>query len=107
MAYSLCVKVSAEEEFIYDDQGKRNPFIPLVTQDGRLLKLDKEEGVKGLSLEGIVYDAKGSSYAMVNGDIVRPGQRVGQYVVFKIEPDKIIFLKDGEPVELELKEGEQ
>ena len=33
----------AQEQFTYNAKGKRDPFIPLVTADGRLLKLDQEE----------------------------------------------------------------
>ncbi len=97
----------SQEAFIYDAKGKRDPFIALVTPDGRLLKLDQEEGAGGLSLEGIIYDKNGMSYAIVNGQIVKVGDMVAKYQVLRIEKNKVIFIKEGEQTEIELKkEGE-
>jgi hypothetical protein len=91
--------------FKYDAKGKRDPFIALVTPDGRLLKLE-EETTSELLLEGIIYDKKGISYAVVNGEVVKIGDKVGDYQVWKIEERKIIFLKEGQPLEIELKKEE-
>ena len=96
----------SEKEFLYDAQGKRDPFIPLVTPDGRLLKLEQEAGVAGLLLEGIIYDKNGTSCAIVNGEIVRIGDKVGEFQVLKIEERKVIFIKEGQTIEVELKKEE-
>ncbi|HTY45817.1 MAG TPA: hypothetical protein VMD52_07510 [Patescibacteria group bacterium] len=97
-----------QSEFVYDVQGKRNPFIPLVTADGRLLKLETEAGkTPGLSLEGIVYDRYGMSYALVNGEPVRVGDMAGEYQVLKIEKNKVIFVKEGQTLEMVLKKEEE
>jgi hypothetical protein len=96
----------AQQEFLYDSKAKRDPFIPLVTSDGRLLKLEQEEGVKGLLLEGIIYDKNGLSCAIVNGEVVKIGDWAGDYQVLKIEKNKIIFIKEGQMTELELKKEE-
>ncbi|MCM8795180.1 MAG: hypothetical protein NC928_00595 [Candidatus Omnitrophica bacterium] len=93
----------AQGEFIYDPKGKRDPFIPLVTPDGRLLKLEQEEGAKGLLLEGVIYDEHGVSYALVNGEVVKVGDKVDDYQVLKIENNKVIFIKEAELTEVELK----
>jgi hypothetical protein len=85
------------EEFVYDSQGRRNPFIPLVTSDGRLLKLDKEEAQNSdLQIEGIIYDKNGRSFAIVNGLVVGIGDYVGDYRILKVEQEKVIFMKDGQ-----------
>lgn len=97
----------AQSEFTYDAQGKRNPFIPLVTSDGKLLKLEREETTGDLFLEGIIYDEHGVSYAIVNSKVVKIGDLVDDYQVLKIEKEKVIFIKDDEPVEIELKKGEK
>ena len=97
---------AADEEFVYDSKGKRNPFIPLVTSTGKLLKLDSEESSTGLLLEGIIYDDRGLSYAIVNGEVVKIGDIINDYQVIKIEKSKVIFIKEGEPLELELKKEE-
>lgn len=94
----------AEEQFDYNAKGKRDPFISLVTSDGRLLNLDKEEDTsKGLLLEGIMYDKHGVSYAVVNSKVVKVGDEVAGYQVLKIEKDKVIFIMDGQSTEVELK----
>jgi hypothetical protein len=107
--YALCFRLCAfaEGEFVYDEKGKRNPFIPLVTSDGRLLKLDREEGVAGLAIEGIIYDKNGVSYAVVNGEVVKVGDKISDYQVLRIKQNKVIFIKEGEPLEVELKKEEE
>ena len=86
-------------------QDSRDPFITLVTDDGRLLKF-KREAQGPLQLEGIIYDAQGLSYAVVNKEVVRIGDWVGEYQVYKIKENKVIFLKEGKETEVELKKEE-
>ena len=102
--FIFCTVSFAQEEFVYDAKGKRNPFIPLVTPEGRLLKLDKQEAtsVDGLAVEGIIYDKFGRSFAIVNTNVVGIGDIVGDYQDLKIQQNKVIFIKDGEPLEIEL-----
>ncbi len=94
----------AQKESAYDAKNKRDPFIPLVTPDGRLVTLEKEESVLGLSVEGIIYDKHGLSYAIVNSEVVGVSDNAGDYQVLKIEKNKIIFIKDGQMTEVELKQ---
>ena len=101
--FFIFCKVSFAQEFVYDAKGKRNPFIPLVTPEGRLLKLDKQELTPGaLTIEGIIYDKFGRSFAIVNTAVVGIGDIVGDYQVLKIQENKVIFIKDGIPLEVEL-----
>jgi hypothetical protein len=97
-----------QNEFVYDAKGKRNPFIPLVTPEGRLIKLDKQETAStgGLVVEGIIYDKHGRSFAIVNAEVLGVGDMVGEYQVLKIYENKVVFIKDGEPFEVELIKGE-
>ncbi len=107
--FVLSVAVFAEEQqFVYDPKGKRNPFIPLVTEDGRLVNLDKVEVPVGdVSVEGIIFDKKGRSYAIVNGAVVGIGDAISGYEVLKIENNKVLFIKDGQIKEFIMhKEGE-
>lgn len=100
--------VFAQGEFAYNDKGKRNPFIPLVTPEGRLLKLDKQDTVslQGLAIEGIIYDKFGRSFAIVNTEVVGVGDPVGAYQVLKIFENKVVFIKDGQPLEVEFNKEE-
>jgi hypothetical protein len=106
LIFTFCIFLFAQEEFIYNSKSKRDPFIPLVTSDGRLLKLDKEEGEVDLLVEGIMFDEHGLSYCLINGQIVKIGDVINEYQVLKIEKDKAVFIKDGQPLEIELKKEE-
>lgn len=89
-----------------DFKERRDPFIPLVTSDGRLLMLKAEEGKKEVNLDGIIYDPNGLSYAVVSGIVAKIGDKVGDYQVLKIEEKKVTFIREGEILEVELrKEG--
>lgn len=97
----------AEGQFAYDAAGKRNPFIPLVTSDGRLLQLDKEKAKGDLAIEGIIYDKQGMSYAIVNGEVVGVGDMVEDYQVLKIEDGKVLLIKDGCVTEAQIEKEEE
>ena len=104
--FSLCL---AQGDFIYQSKGKRNPFIPLVGKDGRLMRLDKEQerGASDLLVDGIIYDKQGVSFALVNDRVVGVGDYAGDYRVLKIQDDKITFLKGDQLKEVPInKEGE-
>jgi hypothetical protein len=97
----------AQDNFTYQLKGKRNPFIPLVDKSGMLMKLDKEEekGQSELSIDGIIYDKQGVSYALVNGRVVGTGDYAGEYRVLKIQDDKVSFLKDDQIKEVSINKG--
>jgi hypothetical protein len=94
----------AQEQIAYDAGNRRDPFISLVTADGRLLNLEPQ-GQQRINLEGIVFDKAGSSYAIVNSKVVEVGDTIGDYQVYKIEQERVLFLKNGaeEIIELKLK----
>jgi hypothetical protein len=97
--------VRAERDYVYDSQGERNPFIPLVTAEGRLLQLEKPEASKkALNLEGIIYDKYGITYAIVNGTVIRIGDYLAGFQVLKIEKNKVVLVKEGQVLEILLKE---
>ena len=99
----------AQEDFVYQSKGKRNPFIPLVDKEGRLMRLDKEQekGTSDLMVDGIIYDKQGVSFALVNGRVVGVGDYAGEYRVLKIQDNKITFLKGDQLKEVPInKEGE-
>lgn len=101
------IALAEEQQFTYDSKGKRNPFIALLTADGRLIKLDKEEAKGDLQVEGIIFDKRGRSYAIVNSSVVGIGDSVGAYQVLKIENNKVVFIKEDKITEIEIhKEGE-
>lgn len=96
--------LSLESGFNYDSKGKRDPFLPLVSADGRILEPQtQKETDKAVKLEGIIYDSRGMSYAIINSKIAKVGDMVGGYQVLRIRPQKVILTMAGQEFEVELK----
>ncbi|MBM3251994.1 MAG: hypothetical protein FJZ11_04345 [Candidatus Omnitrophica bacterium] len=93
------------ESFVYDSKGKRDPFLSLVSPEGFLLNLASSSETSELSVEGIIYDSRGKSYAIINSEVVKPGDIIGKFELISIEKNKVILIKDTERIEIELKEG--
>ncbi len=94
---------AAGGEFAYDAAEKRDPFITLVSSDGRVLEPQINRKTDRLNLEGIMYDPAGFSYAVINAQVLKVGEMAGDYQVIRIEPQKVILIKDGKELEAELK----
>ena len=98
--------VYAQGAFVYDDHGKRDPFVPLVSTSGMVVTYDEDLSVNDLVLEGIAADASGNNAAIVNGKFVKVHDHIGSYVVDVIAVDHVEFLKGSERFILRLKKGE-
>jgi hypothetical protein len=90
---------------VYDDHGKRDPFVPLVSSAGVVISYDQNLSVNDLDLEGIVGDPSGHNVALVNGKIVKLNDQVGPYMVSAIDLDHVEFLKGTEKYILKLKKA--
>lgn len=102
-----CVfNVFAEEGvFKYDSGNKRDPFVPLVSKDGT--HVPDAYGIKGIRdirLEGIVWEQGGSSIAIINGEIVKPGDEIGLVKVLRIDDNAVVLGIDGEEVRVGLEQ---
>ncbi|MFA5311339.1 MAG: hypothetical protein WC355_03390 [Candidatus Omnitrophota bacterium] len=104
---SASVFSSARADFVYEVKGERNPFMPLVTPEGVLIKVKSRAASGTLDIEGIIYDKTALSYAIVNGLVVKVGDYVGDNQVLKIEEKKVVFIKDGQAFEVDLKKEEE
>jgi hypothetical protein len=102
--FAACA-MAQERKTSYNYQGKRDPFVPLISSLGYLLNLEPEENA-ALRLEGIMYDQKGDSMAIINGELVRVGEPIADAVVSSIGPTKVTIVKDNQKVELELRREE-
>jgi len=96
-----------QTDFVYEVKGERNPFMPLVTPEGMLIKIKSRVTSGALDIEGIIYDKTAMSYAIVNGLVVKVGDYVGDNQVLRIEEKKVVFIKDGQPFEVDLKNEEE
>jgi len=98
--------VYAQEAFVYDDHGKRDPFVPLVSSTGVVVTYDEDLSMNDLVLEGIVADTSGNNnIAIVNGKVVKAHDQIGPYLVDIIAIDHVEFLKGSERFVLKLKKG--
>jgi len=96
---------NAQAAFVYDDHGKRDPFVPLVSSSGMVVTYDRDLSVDDLVLEGIVADASGENIAIVNGKIVKNHDHIGPYVVGLIAVDHVEFLQGTDRFVLKMKKG--
>jgi len=94
------------ESFVYDDKGRRDPLMKLVTAEGTIVSYDMDLLIADLTLEGIIFDPHGNSLAIINGKIVKVDDKIGLFVVLAIEQSRIILSKGQEKFVLELKKEE-
>ncbi len=81
------------EEFSYDSHGKRDPFS---ISKGTKITLEDSSSKINIKLEGVVVDPKGHSVAVINGEMVGEGDKIGdQITVKKITNQGVEFESDG------------
>ena len=89
--------------FSYNAKGRRDPFIPLISESGGYASDAYEaSAVEDIRLEGIVWDDVKGSIAIINGEIAREGDSLGAIKILKINKDSVIFDISGESVKVEL-----
>lgn len=98
--------VSNQDAPKYDRANKRNPFIPIVTNDGQLVNIREDDEKTEMNLEGIIYDKDGQSMAIINGQILRKNDNIGDGKIVEIRKDGVVYIKDGEVFKLDLKREE-
>ncbi len=108
-AFSLfCVMLMAEEKesFEYDPHERRNPFWPLVDNNGSIVNYDNDFMITDMHLDGIMLESNGNNIAIINGQIAKVNDIVGKYKLISIEPNRVILVKDDKQYELKLKKEE-
>lgn len=103
----ICVifgsEVFADDAFKYNAKGKRDPFVPLISESGGYASDAYEaSAVEDIRLEGIVWDDVRGSIAIINGEIVKEGEVIGSIKALKINKDSVIFDVGGESIKLDL-----
>jgi hypothetical protein len=95
--------VFAGEEFKYNANSRRDPFIPLISETGGYASDAYEaSAIEDIRLEGIVWDDVKGSIAIINGEIAKEGDYLGSVKILKINKDSVIFDVNGESVNIEL-----
>ena len=107
-AMMLGHNILAEESelFPYNDHNRRDPLWRLVSSDGAIINYDTDLLISDLTIEGIIYDPHGKSFAIVNGNVVKSNDKIGQYIVKSIEQRRVILTNGHEDFLLELKKEE-
>ncbi len=108
MLFSLCTAAYANNarDFVYKDKDTRDPFIALVTAEGRILPGAREQTEStNIDLEGVIWDASGKSLAIINGKPVKEQQRIMNFQVLKIKKDSVLLQKEGKVIVIYLKKG--
>lgn len=92
-----------EPVFTYDDKNKRDPFLPLVDQNGRyLLPSELFYSSGALELTGILWDTQGNSSALLNNKVVKVGEVVSGYHVKIITKNSVTVFKDNKEYKIML-----
>jgi len=107
--------------FLYNSEGLRDPFIPLVAKEKIVEKAEKREQKvekpkpkkittdSGYRLIGLVWDKKGV-FALIEGKdgkwIVKKGDQIGKFQVFKLEAKKgeVTLIGEEKIVKLRMRE---
>ena len=80
----------------------RDPFTSLISRNGLIL-IPRETDITNMELGGIIY-SEGESVAIINNEVVKTGDMIGEYKVLTIEEKKVVLEKDSQGFTLELEE---
>ncbi len=101
--FLIFIRGSSGQEHKYPfDSSNRDPLDPLISKSGLVL-IPQELDFAGLSLKGIIYSQK-EAVAIINDEVVKEGDSIGEYTVLKIEEKKVILRKGNEGFTLKLEE---
>ncbi len=91
-----------------DTGNRRDPFVPLITAEGKRLDFPQEQSVDDaerlgrLTFQGIVLDPTGGSYAIINGKVVHEQDEIEGMKIVEIEPNIVTVLVEGKRHQLVL-----
>ena len=87
----LMCPVVAGAVFVYDSEGKRDPFVPLVGVVGASSASDIGgiTSLDGVSLQGIIVDPAGNRSVILNGEIMKEGDGFGDLTIVTIGNNEV------------------
>lgn len=93
----------------YESRGRRDPFVPLVGMGKpAAARLEDVTSISDICLEGIAIESKGKMTAIMNGAVLKEGDKVGEVEVRKISKNTVSLSIGGKQYDLKLsKEGGQ
>jgi len=91
------------EAFEYESKGKRDPFVPLVgAERPTAARLADITSIEDIRLDGIALGAKGEAAAIINGELIKTGAKVGDITVVSITKTMVTLDIVGKVHELKL-----
>jgi len=93
------------QSFKYEAKGKRDPFLPLVGQERqKASSLADIISIEDAVLEGIAIGAAGQKMAMINGEMVKEGDKAGEVLIKHITKSSVTLSIGGKDFNLKLPE---
>jgi hypothetical protein len=97
------LSLAEDGDYLYDSHGRRDPFVPLVGITATAASsLDDVLSIEDVKFQGIASDASGMQVAILNGEMIREGERSGRVTLKNISNESIIILIDDEQYEISL-----
>jgi len=110
----LCIGISAvsraEEAYIYDSHGKRDPFVTLVgitTLRQAVETLEDITSIEDIILQGIAVGAGGKKIVILNGEMMKEGETIGHLAIKEISKNSITLTIDEAEYKLNIYEGKR
>jgi len=95
-----------KESYVYDDRGRRDPFVPLVgITMGRIESLEDIMSIGDVSFQGIACDSTGKKTVIINGEMIREGGGGGRLIVKKVLKNEVILTIGDEEHRLSISES--
>lgn len=94
-----------EYEYPYSHGKDRDPLNPLINERSEIL-ITEEKGSKEIDdflLQGVIYSLQGST-AIIDNELFKEGDVLGDYKIMKIESRRVILEKAGEKLILKWEE---
>ena len=103
MAVIIFASLSAGENYKYESGGKRDPFVPLVGIDRPAVsRLEDVTSIADVKLEGTASGPGGKVIAILNGEIVKEGDRFGDIEIKKVTKKTVTIIMGGKSYDKEL-----
>lgn len=107
MCVTIPVFAGQSSQFVYDDKGLRDPLWPLVSSSGTMISYGNDITIADMVLEGIITDTRNNknNIAIINGNVIKAKDKIGLYIVERIEPNSVSLVKDNKTFSLVLPKG--
>jgi len=101
----ILISPVAGDDYKYDSHGKRDPFVPLISIDRPAAsRLGDVTSVTDVKLEGIASSPGGKMAAILNGELVKEGDRFGDIEIKNITKKTVTLMIGGKNYNIDLVE---